>query len=221
MNVAYSEVVFAIINHVLDTEASLLSRYNSPSDVTEYDVRRIQGEVKAQIERAGATLEGSEEWENYAKYALVAWIDSLMIGNPFVGDHWSDLVLEVDYFETRGEAADEFFRRSEDALQKRYRNAVEVFFLCFVLGFRGIYNDPHALSGYRHLPPTAEEWQKRTAKLVLAGLDKTKIKSTPEMKFNNEPATGMRNVVNSLLVFLVFFVVLGATAYFAFFVVAE
>ena len=214
MNSTYERAALSIMDAVLNMEQVIVNRFRSPGDVTEYDVQRIKQEIKSKIDNEAAALEGEDEWDNYAKYALVAWTDHLMISNPFVGTHWSDQVLEVDFFRTGGTSEDEFFRRCERAFQSNYHNAIEVFFLCFVFGFRGIYKDRSAVSGFTDLPPTAEAWQQRTVRSVLAHLDNTTLKTIPELEFDNSPKTGMRSLVSSLLVFLVLLIGFAATLYY-------
>ena len=53
------------------------------------------------IDRASATLGSGDEW-NLAKYALVSWIDEMLLEIPWSGrDWWSNNVLEVEQFGTR------------------------------------------------------------------------------------------------------------------------
>lgn len=208
MNESFAQVVFPVMNLVLEQEQILINKFDSPQKVTSYDVRKIQENFKQALDRASADLEGAEEWERYARYALVAWIDSLMIANPFVGPHWQDLVLENRYFDTRGAAYDEFYRRCEDALRKGLKNAVEVFFLCFMLGFRGVYNDPQAAARLRDLPPSGREWQKRYAKIVVANQTKTQLEPQPALRFDNAPQVGFRHFLTALLAFLFFLTLL-------------
>ena len=213
MKPEYAAAVYPIINFVLKKEQKLIDKYDSPENVAESDVRKIQEEIKTQIDNRGADLEGRDEWDNYAKFALVAWIDSVMIANPFFGHHWRDLILEVRYFRTGGAAEDEFFKKCEKAKRREYKNAVEVFFLCFCLGFRGVYNSPSAVSGFRELPKSAKDWQRNIAKIVIANLSKTKLTPKPIYKFDNSPREGYRQFIAALTVFLALAGVLAVTIF--------
>ena len=100
-----------------------------------------------------------EGWE-LAKYALVAWIDDVLIEAPWPGrDWWENNSLEFAYFNTRDRAT-QFFKRAKQAAQLTRRDALEVFYVCVILGFRGLYAMPEAafLADQLDLPPDLESW---------------------------------------------------------------
>ncbi len=211
MNNQFAETVFPIINFVLEQEAKVVSKFDRNNFATIADVTRIQQEITAKIDKHSRDIAGNEEWEHFAKYAIIAWIDGLMIKNMFTREHWRDLVLEVQYFRMGGTAEDEFFKRCEQAKRKGYKNAVEVFFLCFVLGFRGIYEDPSVPVNLPQLPRNGMQWQKEIAGLVTSNLSKTNIDARPAFRFNNEPSVGRRQFFGALVAFIACAAALAAT----------
>ncbi len=93
------------------------------------------------LRQAEAQLGQRQDWE-LAKYALVCWIDDLLIEAPWEGRNWwKENALEVEAFNTRVRAT-EFFVKANNASNLTRRDALEVFYVCVVLGFRGLYRDP-------------------------------------------------------------------------------
>lgn len=117
------------------------------------------------IDQAQSQLGQTRDWE-LAKYALVAWVDDLLIDSPWVeSGWWEQNRLEFQYFRT-ADAFTKFYEQAKDATMLPRKDALEVFYLCVVLGFRGVYRD--AASSKAHadaadLPPTLEDWAKRAA----------------------------------------------------------
>lgn len=112
----------------------------------------------------------SEEWV-LAKYALCAWIDERLIGSAWKDSGWwKDNCLEKKFFGTR-DCKEEFFSKGIDAEKLANKNALEVFFIAVVLGFRGFYGDSdlsyaRRISSSQGLPDTLEEWCRRVAKAL-------------------------------------------------------
>ena len=134
-----------------------LSRGESPSPQDE----RLR--IRAIIDQAEATLGSGTEWE-LAKYAIVAWIDELLIDASWPGqDWWSNNVLEMEYFKSRSRF-EKFWVRAQEATTLERRDALEVYYICVVLGFRGLYRDPNAsdylLRDYG-LPPDVDAWARQ------------------------------------------------------------
>jgi type VI secretion system protein ImpK len=117
------------------------------------------------LNRAEQQLGESPNWR-LAKGALVFWIDEMLCEAPWRGrDWWVNNILEYLLFQTN-ERAILFFLRAKEAVGTATLDALEVFYLCVIMGFRGVYRDPaeNALTISAHeLPPTIEEWLRRTA----------------------------------------------------------
>ena len=123
------------------------------------------------IDRASATLGSSEEW-TLAKYALVSWIDEMLLETPWNGrDWWSNNVLEVETFGTRL-CHNQFYIRAQEASSSSQRDALEVYYNCVLLGFRGIYGDPDMVAAWaphHNLPPDLETWANRMVMAIRLG----------------------------------------------------
>jgi type VI secretion system protein ImpK len=100
-----------------------------------------------------------------AKYALVCWIDELLTRTHWSGrEWWISNPLEFLLFQT-GDGAILFYVNAKQAVGQSTADALEVFYLCVILGFRGIYEKPeeHGLDiAANDLPPNVEEWLRRT-----------------------------------------------------------
>jgi type VI secretion system protein ImpK len=129
------------------------------------------------FDRASATLGASQEW-NLAKYALVSWIDEMLLEIPWEGrDWWSNNVLEVELFGTRL-CHQQFYLRAQEASASPQRDALEVFYTCVVLGFRGIYGDPGMVNEwaqYQNLPTDLETWANRAVMGIRLAQDRPKL----------------------------------------------
>ncbi len=158
MTPQFSQVVDLIVMSGLE----IINRIerNEPIDVREAH-RQIQNRINE-----GDTKFGESEVWNKAKYALVAWLDEQMIGAPWEGSKWwENNVLERKYFFDR-RAYDYFFPQAEEAAKLPNKDALEVFYLCVILGFRGFYDRPNAAqtAEKHHLPLQIDQWVGRTAR---------------------------------------------------------
>jgi type VI secretion system protein ImpK len=70
------------------------------------------------------------------RYALVCWLDEIFILDSSWKDQWSEHSLEVDLYNSR-ERAWRFWEQADRAAARPSTDALEVFFLCVMLGFRG------------------------------------------------------------------------------------
>jgi hypothetical protein len=135
-------------------------------------VRRYRMELLNEFRVAESRVEEklSSEWKS-AEYALMAWVDSGMImrlrdQEAEVKEFWRNEGLER-VRTGQGRAHEHFFERAMDAEKNSQFNALEVYFLAVVFGFRGFYGDPDAAQKARrlNLPDTIEQWweTRRTA----------------------------------------------------------
>lgn len=126
---------------------------------------------RAMFDHAEAIVGAGREWE-LARYALVAWIDEVLVDTPWSGrEWWSNNVLEVHEFNTRL-CHQQFYVRSREATTLTSRDALEVFYDCVILGFRGLYRDPSSgrdLAERLNLPPDLAEWASQAALSVRLG----------------------------------------------------
>lgn len=127
--------------------------------------------LRSLFDRAEALLGATQEW-TLAKYALVSWIDELLVDAPWTDrEWWSNNVLEVELFNTRL-CNERFFVRGKEAATLPTRDALEVFYDCVLLGFRGLYRDPQlaeTLTRAHGLPSDLQGWLRQTAQSIEIG----------------------------------------------------
>jgi type VI secretion system protein ImpK len=89
-------------------------------------------------------IEGSPEAKGPAdptaaaevRYALVCWLDELFVDETDWGARWNERKLEVTLFGTNDRAW-RFWEQARQAATRNDPDALEVFYLCVQLGFRG------------------------------------------------------------------------------------
>lgn len=128
----------------------------------------IQSRLLPRAEEEMARLDAAKfgpQWR-LAKYALVCWIDELLARTHWDGrDWWIQNPLEYLLFQT-GDGAIRFYVNAQQAVGLSTLDALEVYYLCVILGFRGIYEKPeqHLRDIQdRQLPPDINHWLRQTA----------------------------------------------------------
>lgn len=176
-----ARAVDPVIAHVV----RLLDRVRDNKPV---DVEHERAEIVSLLERGGAAVGEGRTWQ-LAKYALVAWIDELMVETPWSDrDWWSNNVLEVELFNTRL-CFEQFFVWGREAASPEHRDALEVFYVCVVLGFRGLYRNQKSsepLLRARELPLTLDGWAKQTALAIEVGQGRQPL-PVPQREFAGAP----------------------------------
>jgi type VI secretion system protein ImpK len=133
--------------------------------------REERARIRALIDEAEARLGFGTEWE-MAKYALVSWIDEMLVDAYWDGrEWWSNNVLEIELFNSR-QCHEKFFVKAQQASTLSGRDALEVFYVCVILGFRGLYHDAEssaAVAQSLNLPVHLSEWARQTALSVRLG----------------------------------------------------
>lgn len=171
----FALAVDPIFLHVL----RLVERLDAGETLAPAEVKRG---IETPLHQADTLLRNGKDWA-LAKYALVVWIDDVLINSRW--DHnqeWADnYLLEVDLYESR-EAYDKFYIEAETAKKLPTSDALEVFYVCVVLGFRGMYRDP--LDAERRapilgLPTTLDAWTQQTAQAIRAGKGMPSIVGNP------------------------------------------
>ncbi|MBX3444406.1 MAG: DotU family type IV/VI secretion system protein [Planctomyces sp.] len=181
MTPRFSKAVDPIFMHVIRT----LDRIERHEELNPH---LEQAAIQSRIERAESELGGSPEWQ-LAKYALVAWIDDAMIFAEWSGNRWwQENPLEVVIYRERV-AAYKFFQDAKEAAAAQLKDALEVFYVCVMLGFYGAYRpeafgardqDEHRLFLRQYdLPPTREAWAKQTRTYLRLQQGRPKISVNP------------------------------------------
>ena len=176
-------------------------------DIQTLTAPSLTGKLSRVIDDADASLRKNEDW-SYAKYAIVAWIDDEVIN---VHNEWRNKPLEARYFES-GDAHTLFFEKAREAVADQCADAVEVFYICFMFGFRGVYDERDgSRSSEFDLPAREFEWQAqmskeiRSLKHVLPEWEETFVTRASTNRLDG------RNLFTNSLVFL-FFSVLAFAA---------
>lgn len=125
----------------------------------------------------GDAVAGLERSWQLAKYALVAWIDEMLVNHAWSGSKWwSNNVLEARLFQSRL-CSVRFFALAKEAASLSERDALEVFHQCVVLGFRGMYGttgETSEMDGDTAYPATLVTWL-RTVDRMLSSAHATQV----------------------------------------------
>ncbi len=177
------------------------------------------------IDDAEVQLGKTPEWE-LAKYAICAWIDALLIDAPWQGKGWwKENALEKKYFGDRV-AHEAFFARGVEAANLGRKDALEVYYLAVVLGFRGFYIDSD--SNYKanrintlRLPDTIEAWCRGTARSLQLRQGRPEIPEAIQTGSSAKPLTGRNALTTYSMISVVLFGLAIATALIVFEVFSE
>ncbi len=83
------------------------------------------------------------------RYALACWLDETFIADSPWKEPWTDNKLETVLFGTN-ERATEFWKQAQAAQNRPTRDALEVYYLCVMLGFRGeLLGKPAEIAAWR------------------------------------------------------------------------
>jgi len=152
--------------------------------------------IRALLDRAEAALGRTDQWE-LAKYALVSWIDELLVDAPWAGgEWWSNNVLEMEFFKTRS-CNELFFEKAQQAATLPQRDALEVYYVCVVLGFRGLYGDAQLaeiMIESMGLPDKLETWAEQTVLSIRLGQGRPEL-APPSAEVAGAPPLRARGAV--------------------------
>ncbi|MEM8669130.1 MAG: DotU family type IV/VI secretion system protein [Planctomycetota bacterium] len=147
----------------------------------EPDAKEERVRISALLSEADARLGSNPEWD-LARYGLVAWIDEMLVEAPWGGkEWWSNNVLEMELFSTRN-CYEMFFVKAKEASGLSQRDALEVFYVCVMLGFRGFYDDPQLARPVIQsagLPEDLDSWAQQTAIGIRLGSGRPIMQQVP------------------------------------------
>lgn len=140
---------------VLRLKAGLIAASN--------DLRPSVAALLKEMEERAETLRYSQKVVNQVKFALAAFVDETVLTNDFpLKEEWEKYPLQLEYF---GEhlAGITYFERLKDMCQNHLDtmvDAIEIYYLCLLLGFKGKYKIylEHELKGV--IETTAEYLRK-------------------------------------------------------------
>lgn len=166
MSPKFAQAVDPIFLHVFEVlERIRLGEHLAAEEVANACVR--------EFDRAEGQLGGGAAW-GLAKYGLAAWIDAVLSDAPWSGSEWwKENALEVRFGGRRNTSVD-FFAKANEALTLSNKDALEVYYVCVVLGFRGAYADAGTPKGDQqlrelNLPPSLPDWTKRVREAIRLG----------------------------------------------------
>jgi type VI secretion system protein ImpK len=86
-----------------------------------------------------------------ARYALTCWLDEIFIADSPYADDWNERKLEVAIYGGSSDRAWKFWEQARLAEKRPGTDALEVFYWCVMLGFRGELRDsPDKLRDWTH-----------------------------------------------------------------------
>jgi type VI secretion system protein ImpK len=192
MNVDFAKAVDPIFLAALNLE----SRIENHEQIITSDERNF---LIKKIEEAEYQLGKSDEWM-LAKYALCGWIDARLVQSSWnEASWWKEYCLEQKFFGHRL-ADEEFFVRAIKAATLPEKNALEVYYLAVILGFRGIYNDSDLtkrrdfLTRLR-LPESIEAWCRETVRSLHLKRSRPSIPSEQLTPGDFSELTGRSNLM--------------------------
>ncbi len=175
--------------------------------------------VRGWLDQADAALGKRDDWQ-LAKYALTSWIDDVLIDAPWEGRvWWRENALEVELFNTRLRN-EQFYLKAQEAARLASKDALETYYLCVVLGFRGLYRDPAAaaaLAQPRGLPPDLATWCRQTSMGIQLGQGRPPIDDSSVPGEGAPPLEGVFSLIWSSLAGVVLgalLVILASMLYF-------
>ena len=136
------------------------------SDREARQVADYGGDRGFDVSSIGRTIEGRRGADGFLgiRYALVCWLDEVFILDSPWSQLWNEHKLETALYGTNLRA-DLFWEQARRAESRPGGDALEVFFLCVVLGFRGeMRNNPEGLRAWREAAESqisqnqAREW---------------------------------------------------------------
>lgn len=175
MTPKFASAVDDVFRYVID----LLSRIERNEQPNQQDER---SKIRELLERAEVRIDSREEWK-LAKYALVAWIDEALTQAEWnARKAWREKTLESSYFKTDN-AAIQFFVKAREAQEFVNKDPLEVFYICVMVGFRGIYSGPGGGDTAEHhgLDASLDTWIERTAAAIRGKPDRPPITATPQL----------------------------------------
>jgi type VI secretion system protein ImpK len=134
MQASLAEMVFPVLRDGLVYRARLLAKSRTLT------LKEVQANLRRLLSVSQAPVfVGNSDYLGI-RYALTCWLDELFVDHSPWGDEWKDDLLEMAIFQTRHRSW-KFWEQAKLAAQLSQFDALEVFYLCVMLGFRGSPGD--------------------------------------------------------------------------------
>lgn len=190
---------------------SVLRAWDRIEQSSDVSPSSLQTELLHGIEDADDRLRSTvynEAWQ-LARYAICAWIDDLLTHREWKGAQWwENNKLEFQFFRTN-DAGTLFFQKAKEAQTIANRDAIEVFYIAVVLGFKGLYgvSDSKFAAQTYGLPHTREEWARHASSMLAARPTRRQVVGTPIAADGAPPLDSRLTLVGAALCLLMLFVV--------------
>ena len=171
--------------------------------------------VRGLIDQADAMWGHSQDAE-LAKYAIVSWIDEMLVAEaPWQGSEWwKNNSLEWEYFKTQ-DRSEQFYLKAKEASGLRRKDALEVFYVCAVMGFRGLYRDLNRAAVFTEslqLPLDLDTWARQAAMSIQLKLGRPPISEVSVAIEGAPPLNGPFSLIWASLAGLILTVLTGLFA---------
>jgi type VI secretion system protein ImpK len=151
-----ADLVYPVITHALQVKEQLARGEDVSFQAEQAKLKGLlksEAEAKRWSEFAGdapvSRTSRPAEGFHGIRYALVCWLDEIFILDSPWRAEWTENSLEVGLYGTR-ERAEKFWEQARRAEARPESDALEVFFLCAMLGFRGeMRSQPERLKTWR------------------------------------------------------------------------
>jgi len=130
-----ADFVFPLISYALQLRERLENGESA-------DLAAEQAELRSRLKTAAE----AQRWPDYAgdgdrflgiRYALTCWLDELFILDSPWGKQWNERKLEESLYQSEPQRAWRFWAQAKMAQARSSIDALEAFYLCVMLGFRG------------------------------------------------------------------------------------
>ena len=96
------------------------------------------------------------------RYALACWLDEMLIElRPWVRDWWEVRKLETKLYPPLNARERKFWQQARLAEERPHIDALEAYYLCVMLGFRGMYHNR---------PQDLQQWRQRVQPRLVTAL---------------------------------------------------
>ena len=86
-------------------------------------------------------MAGATRIASWARYALTCWLDEIFIADSAYSEQWNERKLEVALYGGSSDRAWRFWEQAHLAEKRPGSDALEVYYWCAMLGFRGEFVD--------------------------------------------------------------------------------
>ena len=173
---------------------SVLSAFAQIDQNRSASATAIRDGIVVAFREADGKLSQKPGWD-HAKFALAAWVDDVLtVSKDWDGkDWWENNSLEFEFFKTQ-QRATMFYTKAKEATGLPRRDALEVFYICVVLGFRGLYGRPPEeatmLADHLQLPHNIDQWAQQTSRAIQLGQGRPPIAENPQAAGSAPPLEG-------------------------------